>query len=227
MLVAELDLELDAIQALQSEADASSTEQLVGSDERVVISASYSTWSKRASFQQAYKVVPPGGTRRRLSTDDNIYEFDEYGEPIVAGYVDSGDVPKMNYDLTLTVGPGRYHGSKDAISAYLKGTEGTSEIFELGQKNTFKVKGSVIKVPVTLWKTIGIPTGIGIISGGKDGLLFKRIDLDGAYIGEMKSYSKCRGSKRSGTWNCETSVSLTAPTGTPCTPECDASAQSK
>ena len=224
--IEELDLELEAIQGLQSEADVTSTEQLLGgSQQRVMISAKFSTWSDSASYQQAYSVVSSSSDSRRRLNVGGDYGLGAIGAPVVATALDSVVSANLDHIVTLTVGLGRHDGTKDAISGYFVGTEGTSGIFELGKKNTFKNKGDIIEVSVSLWDPIGTPTGIGLISGGKDGLKFSSIEVDGNYVGAMKTYSKCRGSKRKGTWNCESTIPLLPPSDGGCVPECSASAQ--
>mmetsp|Transcript_16813 Transcript_16813/g.33551 ORF Transcript_16813/g.33551 Transcript_16813/m.33551 type:complete len:909 (+) Transcript_16813:167-2893(+) len=222
----ELDLELDAIGELQSEADASSSEQLSGVNvQRFVVSAKYQTWSKSASFMQAYKVTTTssGSSRRRLSSADGDYVAD--GHPTVATPVDDVFEDPLTRSIVLTVGVGRFDKTKDAISGYLVGTLGTSGVFPLGGKGDFNTGGVVLDFTAGLWEDIGTPTALGLISGGKDGLKLSSIEVDGKYFGEMKTYSKCRGSKSKGTWNCEMTIPLLPASDGGCVPECSADAQ--
>ena len=235
---------------------------------RFVVSAKFQTWSKTASFQQAYKVTTSSGSsRRRLSSAAGNYVAD--GQPVIATVVDDVLDDPLTRSISLTVGLGRFDKTKDAMSGYLIGTSGTSVIFDLGGKRRFNTGGAVTHLKIRLREDIGTPTALGLISGGKDGLKFSSIEVDGKYVGEMKvrsgkeprwrvsgtyvcmpllptpppfltsqthfilcyslrssqTYSKCRGSKKRGTWNCEQVVPLLPWSDGGCKPECSASAQ--
>ena len=131
----------------------------------------------------------------------------------------------------------RFSDTKDAYSARLvysdsSGTTHMSEIFSLAKKNGLKGLGTSLTVDVELSAPIsGTITGLHLIAGGKDGLKLSSItvgdsiSVDG-YEGEMKTYSKCRGSKKQGTWSCEMTVQLLSPTSDgSCISECSASDQ--
>mmetsp|Transcript_16812 Transcript_16812/g.33548 ORF Transcript_16812/g.33548 Transcript_16812/m.33548 type:complete len:919 (+) Transcript_16812:167-2923(+) len=229
----EFELELDAIQDLQTAADASSAEQLVGGNEQiVVISAEYSTWGGKASFQQAYTVVSSGsGGRRRLSDSDADYALEADGGPSVGGTPDVTSEAKHGFLINLSVSTKRHSDTKDAYSARIVYVDGNgashmSEKFELAKKKELKGLGTKLQKSVGLSSPIsGTITGLHLIAGGKDGLKFSSISIDG-YEGEMKTFSKCRGSKKKGTWNCEMTVPLLPPADDgACVAECSASSQ--
>ncbi|GMI19783.1 hypothetical protein TeGR_g2812 [Tetraparma gracilis] len=196
--------QIDAENDMQSAADARPTSQTTTTK---TISASYQGGRSTNTLQQTYTLAEAGSRRllerqRRLSDDSDMV-------PSGAATVgDSGDyVPEFTgYEISVATGTGRYDNSKDFISIQFVGTDGTSEYMPLGE---FKVKGEE--------KTIWIES--------QDGLKLKKITVNGIYEGGMSGMVKCRGSTRSGTYNCEYSggVSMTVVGADPndCVAECN------
>ncbi|GMH94244.1 hypothetical protein TL16_g12851 [Triparma laevis f. inornata] len=220
---ADVEAEEDAIEEMQSNADASASQQILGGNQQtVVISAKYDTWSAPRVFQQVFSVKDKSTSRRnhRLSSDSDDYEFEAKSDPAFTFF--HPETMKEKFEIDITVGSSRYDGSKDNVQAFFVGKLGTSTLFTLGKKWG---KGESRAVTANIPDDIGPLIGVVLVSGGKDGLKFKRIEVDQSYTGEMKSFLKCRGSKRKGTWNCEQYVPLFKETGGECIPECDPALQ--
>ncbi|GMH72122.1 hypothetical protein TrST_g756 [Triparma strigata] len=223
-VLADVEAEEDAIQEMQSNADASASQQILGGNQQtVVISAKYETWSTPRVFQQVFTVTDKSSSRRNLNrrlSEEDDYVFEEKSDPAFTYF--HSESMKESFDIDIIVGSSRYDGSKDNIEAFFVGKLGTSPLFPLGKKWN---KAESRSVRANIPDDIGTLTGIVLISGGKDGLKFKSIKVDGVYDGGMKSFLKCRGSKRKGTWNCEQFVPLFRDTGDECVKECDPALQ--
>eukprot|EP00520_Triparma_pacifica_P000860 CAMPEP_0118644788 /NCGR_PEP_ID=MMETSP0785-20121206/7137_1 /TAXON_ID=91992 /ORGANISM="Bolidomonas pacifica, Strain CCMP 1866" /LENGTH=985 /DNA_ID=CAMNT_0006536593 /DNA_START=120 /DNA_END=3073 /DNA_ORIENTATION=- len=192
-----------------------------------VIAASYTNWkNSKHTFQQVFSVdgiaesdITEAGRRLNSGSASMSGSSTPYSTAPIDEYADF--VP-VHYDCTFTVGTGRYDGSKDHISVKLIGSEGSSDLIHLGNK--FK-KGEERTAKIYTPKSLGTITSVELVSSGKDGLKFKKIEIDGTHEGGMKGYVKCRGSKRKGTWSCLGVVPIMPISGGGCIAECDPTQQ--
>lgn len=193
----------------------------------IVIAASYQNWrNAKHTFQQVFTVDGVANSevssrRRRLSGSSDAkvtakdhptstVDVDEYGDQ-------TGGL--HTYDVTFTVGTGRFDASKDHISASLVGSNGyATKPVSIGNKFA---KGEVRKAQIVSSVDIGTVTSIELVSSGKDGLKFSKVEIGSTHEGAMKGYTKCRGSKKKGTWNCLGVVNILAKSGGTCIAECD------
>jgi len=221
-----------AIQDIGSEILATPTASNTNVGGTVVIAASYTNWrSTKQTFQQTFTVdgvsdsaIAEEGRRTRRSLTSSSAELSVSGTSKVTTDVDEGsDGTSYSHVLTFTVGTGRFDGSKDEITVSLVGSNGiiTAPI-SIGKKF---VKGEQRIATISTPKSLGTITSVELVSSGKDGLKFKKIEIDGTHEGGMKGYVKCRGSKRKGTWSCLGVVPIMPISGGGCIAECDPTQQ--
>ncbi len=199
--------ELDAVEDFQSAADASPISQVT--DTRV-ISASYKTWMSKQSFQQTFKVSSDssGGVGRKLGDDSTTHSV---GVASSSTPADSKQGRPTELTIELTVGDGRYDGSKNSISISLMDNDSgvETEFFDLGDKWARGEKRSLSISTADPIANIGVIT---LVSGGKDAVKFVQVIIKnsvGEFTGGMTKFLKCRGSKRKGTWNCAMDIPMT------------------
>lgn len=212
--------QIDAENDMQSAADARPTSQTTTTK---TISASYQGGRSTNTLQQTYTLAE-AGSRRLLERQRRLSDASDMVPSGAATVGDSGDyVPEFTgYEISVATGTGRYDNSKDFISIQFVGTDGTSEYMPLGE---FKVKGEEKTIWIESQVDVGAITKVNLSSSGKDGLKLKKITVNGIYEGGMSGMVKCRGSTRSGTYNCEYSggVSMTVVGADPndCVAECN------
>ena len=204
----DFEFEAEALAEAQSAADAPPMSQ----SEVVTVAASFPSWSGSQQFLQT--VYQPHPTEdldsdgRRLTAATTTASA---GAPMSAHEVDvNGDAVKHFYSVTLTVGTSVSDGSNVDVSASLVGMDGTAtEPVHVGGK--WEKGQSYTTIIESTTKVTNIK-GIDLVSGGKNGLKFTDVVVDGVYkISEpMATMLKCRGSKRKGTYNCGKTIPLKA-----------------
>jgi len=225
--------ELDAVEGLQSAADANALQQ-ADSGKKIIIAAHYNSWKQEGvnRIERDFSVLETGADDIDEDDKDNLHEKDDDDDDGNRRRLSGGGLSAAasgstfssvslstpskpyTYIIDLFVDSGRYDGSRGEITLKIfgKNSEETS-FLNLGKsfaKNEERQVTATDSVDVTHVSKLLLTTN------SKDTLKFAAIRINrmaegmkkGGSEANMKSSLKCRGSKRKGTWSCSQELSV-------------------